>query len=82
MKLYGLYSEERECLMAFSTSVNEGDFCNNVEYELSIYGGGSVTPYGQQQIKKLPRPYQKVDQLLGIMLIIIHLTIMKTILEN
>jgi len=37
MKLYGLKSNKQNCLMSFTTSSNDGDFCNDIEYSLSNY---------------------------------------------
>ena len=43
MKLYGLYSEKRECLMEVSVSSNNGaDFCNDCEVSLSKYFGEQI----------------------------------------
>jgi hypothetical protein len=41
MKLYGLYSKKKECLLGFTTTSNsDGDFCVGVAFELSCYHGG------------------------------------------
>ena len=38
--MYGLYSKKQKCLMAFSTSANHGEFCNEVEYSLNSFFDG------------------------------------------
>lgn len=37
MKLYGLYSRKKDCLMGFSVSANEGDMCEPVTFTLSSF---------------------------------------------
>lgn len=67
MKLYGLYSEKKECLLGFNSRSNsDGDFCVGVAFELSCYFGGDnlwVTPKKEiaEKVAKSPTEWFNAD---------------------